>query len=378
MAKAFRGYKDIFDDAKQTAIPLIVRRRCTPHQLVVWVALRALLDLRPGSAFGLRDIGAEARLTATPRIQGWIDDLIQLGFLAIEGYEDVPGFQHPRPIYRIPWKELNENNHQEVERYLIQIGQRPTKPPPADPQQLALELPSTVIEGLQLPVIEGSQSTVINGSQMTVIDRSQHCDRSDTDDCDRSITHGWMDRSGMDGSTARPRKRDRPGRPPAIPPPPAGQPALPAHPRDLWRRACANPTPNHEDQLAALAAEHDASTGNSGWYWVGRAILAATIDGEQPRSPALIRNTLIRWRAEGSYGSDRPRRPATKEPTDGRRSPLRLGPRAGRARPQPARATAHQLGGSPTTGPADLSDDDIAAIENAAAAEARLARERGG
>jgi hypothetical protein len=80
---------------------------------------------------------------------------------------------------------------------------------------------------------------------------------------------------------------------------------LPAHPRDLWRRACAARRPIDDDQLEALASEHDGSTGGHGWYWVGRAILAAALS-EDVRGVAKVRRTMERWRLEDAYGSDAP------------------------------------------------------------------------
>lgn len=181
----------------------------------------------------------------------------------------------------------------------------------------------------------------------------------------------------MDGSTAPSKKRAGPGRPPTIPPqPPAelyaqhpqwaiGGP-LPAHPRDLWANACGAATPAHLDLLAALAAEHDAATDGHGWYWLGRAILAGTTAQASIGHPNYLRNTLIRWRDEDSYGSDRAR-PAKEQP-DGPPRPRAVGSRRGRAPAEAARPTPHLGGGSP---PSDLTDDELAAIEDAAGAEFR-------
>lgn len=136
------------------------------------------------------------------------------------------------------------------------------------------------------------------------------------------------------GGNARARKKESSGRPPderppTIPPPPTPElfalhpqwqasGPLPRHPLDLWRNACPAPTAAHEDKLASLAAEHDASTDGHGWYFVGRAILAGTDTHEQIKRPAYIRNTLLRWKTEDSYGSDKAP-PAKKEPkTNGR------------------------------------------------------------
>jgi hypothetical protein len=97
---------------------------------------------------------------------------------------------------------------------------------------------------------------------------------------------------------------------------------LPAHPFDLWRRACPNRRLIDDDQLAVLASEHDRPTSGFGWYWVGRAILAAALS-EDIHSVAKVRRTLERWRAEDSYGSDAPitRRPAAPRGARGADAP---------------------------------------------------------
>jgi hypothetical protein len=164
-------------------------------------------------------------------------------------------------------------------------------------------------------------------------------------------------------------------RPPAIPRPPcriAAHPGWaiggprPSHPRDLWRNACPAPTAAHEDSLAALAAEHDAATDGHGWYWVGRAILAGTNAQAQLGHPNYIRNTLIRWRAEDSYGSDKAR-PA-KEAPNGSPRPRAVGSRRGRAAAPTAQPAPHLGAGSVAD---DLSNAELDAIEARAAAEFR-------
>ncbi|MBX0328247.1 hypothetical protein K2Z83_11220 [Oscillochloris sp. ZM17-4] len=175
----------------------------------------------------------------------------------------------------------------------------------------------------------------------------------------------------MDGSARAPKKR---GRPSKIPPAPtadvyAAHPTwivggpLPAHPHDLWKNACPAPTAAHADQLAALAAEHDTPTSGNGWYWVGRAILAGLHAQEQLGHPNYLRNLLIRWRAEDSYGSDLPR--SSKETVHARpkRGPRPTGPARGRSRVVSAAPAAHR-GVAPTgaaaPGDADLSPEQIA------------------
>ena len=89
---------------------------------------------------------------------------------------------------------------------------------------------------------------------------------------------------------------------------------LPAHPLDLWRRACSTRRTIDDDQLSLLASEHNRTTGGHGLYWVGRAILAAALS-EDIHSVAKVRRTLERWRSEDSYGSDAPSRRSTSGKT---------------------------------------------------------------
>ena len=62
--------------------------------------------------------------------------------------------------------------------------------------------------------------------------------------------------------------------PPAAP---LGEPALSTHPLALWRDACPRHRPIDARHIQLLAAEHDPPTGGHGLYWVGRAILAASL-----------------------------------------------------------------------------------------------------
>lgn len=89
---------------------------------------------------------------------------------------------------------------------------------------------------------------------------------------------------------------------------PNGEPALPAAPWALWQAARSTPQPLDEAHLCTLAAEHDGSTDGFGAYWLGRAILAASMSdttfASNPRALNLVRAILSRWKREGSYGSD--------------------------------------------------------------------------
>lgn len=75
---------------------------------------------------------------------------------------------------------------------------------------------------------------------------------------------------------------------------------LPHHPFDLWRAASDAPLP--EAHLRALAAEHDVPTQGFGWYWVGRAILAASLK-DKIKYVARVRQVLKTYTRRG-YGAD--------------------------------------------------------------------------
>ncbi|MDP9310941.1 MAG: hypothetical protein M3R24_08625 [Chloroflexota bacterium] len=139
---------------------------------------------------------------------------------------------------------------------------------------------------------------------------------------------------------------------------PSGEPPLPAAPFVLWQTARSALQPLDEAHLCALVAELDGPTEGFGAYWLGRAILAASMTDEgfatNPRALNLVRAILRRWRREGSYGSDTaayltrqehthaaqpPSRPAPKGSYTDRR-PARPAVPAGHAPVRPTRATA--------------------------------------
>ncbi len=138
---------------------------------------------------------------------------------------------------------------------------------------------------------------------------------------------------------------------------PTGEPPLPASPFVLWQTARSRLQPLDEVHLCALVAELDGATDGFGAYWLGRAILAASMTdpgfATNPRALNLVRAILRRWRREGSYGSDTatyqtrqeqhhaagPQRPTPKGPYTDRR-PVRPAVPAGHAAVRPTRATA--------------------------------------
>lgn len=206
MAKSHGFFKDLLDRAVETGVPFVVRRRCNPHQLAVWLAIRFLLDVTERKALGAREIAREAGLTSYPRVCGWIDDLVELGLLEIMGHEEIRGASHDRPIYRIPWERLLDNSLREAEDYLTTIG-RAYRPKPSTPhEQLTLDM-----GGDLLPIGNSSRDrsvtgdgSVIDGSQeplpignRAVIDRSQGVLPMDHRSCDPSVTEGALHGGGV-------------------------------------------------------------------------------------------------------------------------------------------------------------------------------------
>ncbi len=137
-----------------------------------------------------------------------------------------------------------------------------------------------------------------------------------------------------------------------IPVPPLHQPPLPSHPFGLWEAARPNARPMEFKHLEALAVEHDQSTGDHGLYWVGRAILAATISRDV-ESVGVIKTILERLRDEESYGSDAPVRQQRrrKERTDEQGGqPARVVNGRDRYEPATPRSTFTYIGGRPADG----------------------------
>lgn len=305
----YRVLRDVLDLALQTGAPLIVRRRCNPHQLAVWMSIRFLMDTTDREALGSREIAEEAGMASHTRVAGWIDDLITLGLLTVVGSEPIPGMHHNRPIYCIPWKKLFSDSIIEAEKSISGTKKRKRGRPPGR-HELQSAMAFSVHDREQCNTVIDREQSLFTMENSTVHDRSQSTvpDRE----------HGKEGRKevGKEGLMRAPRKaRGRPKSPPpvsATPPPeplappaaPAGAPALSAHPLDLWAQACTDVRPIHAGQLATLAAEHDGATAGHGWYWVGRAILAAALT-EDIRQTSKVRITLDRWRSTESYGSER-------------------------------------------------------------------------
>jgi hypothetical protein len=229
MAKTYRVLDDALGAAVQTGVPLIVRRRCTPHEVAAWTAIRFLLDTTDRSAFGSREIAAEMNTRSYPRVKGWTQALVEADVLEVVGYEEIPNLGEPRAVYRIPWKRIFEASLIEAEKCVAGTNRKRfnTVASSDDFLQLPLDFPVTdrsqesirqesapsVIDRSQGPVTDRSQGPIIhpNGtpsansapvidrsqeedtpeSASSVIDRSQGLLPIDHRPCDRSVT--WMD-----------------------------------------------------------------------------------------------------------------------------------------------------------------------------------------
>lgn len=98
---------------------------------------------------------------------------------------------------------------------------------------------------------------------------------------------------------------------PSPPSPPLGQPNLIEHPHVFLARTFG--TNYHQiDLFVQLANDYDIHTNGYGWYWLGRAIFAATLSAggeDQVRNwIALVRTILRNWHDTASYGAEAPRR----------------------------------------------------------------------
>ncbi len=118
MAKANDKIDEAVEAARETTVPLLIRRRCTPHQQAVWIAISFLLKTHPRADFGLREIKEEAGLSSATRVGVWIDDLVEMGLLFREKPpqkdEREPGGRGNFPLirakYAIPWKNILEQS----------------------------------------------------------------------------------------------------------------------------------------------------------------------------------------------------------------------------------------------------------------------------
>ena len=254
-----------------------------PAKLIcVWLAIRWLMAAFPKRrGFGTRLIARRAGVNQK-YVTRWTGKLIELGLLEQIGEEAFDNLcaGNPRPVYAIPLDRLERESNEIALSVLTRWGDEEQLPPPPSPDQTAFDL--------GLPAAAASR-------------RSDPI-RDHGSDPIRDHREGGMIH-GREGGSPPPAKKS-PGRPASPPPAPPTLPPLTAHPTALWARACGTPRPTDPDQLATLAAAHDAPTGGYGWYWVGRAILAASLDADV-RSLRKVRAILDRWQAEAAYGSDR-------------------------------------------------------------------------
>lgn len=355
--KPYRTINDALGAAIQTGVPLIVRRRCTPYEVAAWIAIRFLLDTTDRRSFGSREIASEMNTSSYPRVKGWIEGLTQADVLEIIGYEQIANLGEPRAIYRIPWKRIFEASLAEAEQCVAGTNRKRLAAIPSGSAFLQLPLEFPVIHGSQSPVTDGSQEPFSDESPTSVIDRSQGLlpmdhrdpdtnripkpsaesppviDRSQDDHggesgapvidgsqallpmdhrpCDPSVTLEGRKEGGKEGRNHARTRESSPG-PLPIPPTPSGEWSLSAHPVDLWQSACPDYRPIDLKHLDALATAHNAPTEGYGLYWVGRAILAASLS-RNIRSIKAVKAVLDRWQREASYGTDTPAYERRKE-----------------------------------------------------------------
>jgi hypothetical protein len=384
MAKPNDKIRQAIKDGRETLVPLSVRRSCKPHQLAVWLAVSFLLETHPRADFGLREIADEAGFESSSKVGQRITELIALGLLIQQKPEQKqPGSRNNFPLirskYEIPWDHILEESLQMAKTYVyhhVRGGNRLT------PSSASVPAEQQSFFNAHDPLWDHEViSQTITAHDPTGDHDGLPHDPTGDHDHDPLWDHHGRDGIGKDsleGKGASPAKKKRPsaGRPPTIPPPPpaelyAQHPGwaiggpLPSHPRDLWRSACPTAAPAHDELLAALAAEHDASTDGHGWYWVGRAILAGITAQDSIGHTNYLRSTLIRWRAEDSYGSDKAR-PAKEAPNGSRPQPV--GSRGRRAAIPTAQPAPHLSAGLPAD---DLSDAELQRIEDEAGEQFR-------
>lgn len=312
----------------QPAVPLVVLERCPSAQhITVWLALRWLKALFPErQGFNSREIAAVARVnrkyvagkrkdkrSADGTQPGWLEDLARLGLLVPAGEITLPGC-NPLKLYDIPLAALEQESAAIAATVLARWGApQPAPQGPADPPADRLPDPLGQCAAPATP-LEDRESDPLGDTLPDPLEGRRK---------DRRIMEG-----GREASTHANEMEDRAAPPqrtpiadtytsissPALPAPPdeiflehqQWQPgAVPSHPLDLWRKACPIARPIDNEHLKALALEHNATSGGYGWYWVGRAILAASLN-ENINSVAKIRRVMMRWRDEDSYGSDAP------------------------------------------------------------------------
>ena len=332
-------------------LPLVVLERTeSKEQLVVWIAVRWLMAAFPHErGFGSRKIAARAKVNQK-YVSRWCEELVGLGLLVPAGEERVRGFAQARPIYTVDLRRLAEQSSAMALEVLLHWGAPLGSAQSVPRDQLSLFSDSKSRIGSDPPEDQTDppedqitdppeDQTDPPGVQITEPLRDQ------TDPPEDQITEPLRDQSWKEGGRKEGgkdlRARAQSGElsseqgPRSVPIAPRGAWPLPCHPLDLWADVAAAQRPSDIRHLTALAAEHDGPTGGYGYYWLGRAMLAASLN-DDIRSIAKLRAVLTRWRDEQSYGSDRAiERPANeqKEQRHGRdASPA--APRGGR-RPRP-------------------------------------------
>jgi hypothetical protein len=292
--------------ALRSETPTIVRGMCTSsQQITVWASIRWLLENFPGEPPSSRDIAIEAKVNQKT-VATTIAQLVKLRLLEIVRYEEYPGRGKlggspvRKPILRIPgW--IERQNQQYTEQYMIQLRAQREKTRTRDHPTKFVD-PKT---DQRLDPFSDQQTAVDPKTDQGVDPKTDQQSQKNT-----YVGREVGREGGIAPTRAEKPEHQGPGTPSpssAPPLPPPSYYTLPAHPLAMWRDACPTARPIDAKHLAALAAEHDASTGGFGWYWVGRAILAASLS-QDARKVTVIKTILDGWRERAAYGSDAPGR----------------------------------------------------------------------
>lgn len=387
--QTYGAIQDLLERMIQTGLPLVVRRRCNPYQQSCWAAMRFLIDTLGEPTFGSRDVAREMNTQSYPRVAKVMAFLVDEGLITLRSTEEIPGGLHERGVYAIPWEYILEESIR-LAKEELGTERRYRRAPLPSPEQIALPFDDPVSTPIEH---DPEASSVLSDSGASNVDESASTIR------DQDILAVQPNEEHLLDPMARPRAPDKGALPPApIPATPsteifAAHPQwkfsgrLLAHPLALWSDSCARPTRMDRHVLALLADQHDGPTQGYGWYWVGIAIVTLAGSGQPIPSARSVKNVLDDWQARDAYGTDRARytakvaaaasssevsAPPDRRNTNGTARPRPRNGDGGRS-PSGYPAAQREPGPAPPGSDsahqpeADLSDDELAAIEHSAA-----------
>ncbi|NCC35309.1 MAG: hypothetical protein EOM24_25350, partial [Chloroflexia bacterium] len=126
----------------RTTQPLIVRWLCQNHKgmIATWTAIHWLIVFYAGKgrcALGVRQIAEQASVGRNELTgpTGYLQRLVDLGLIQIVGYEHIPGFKAPRPIYAVDLADLERKSINLVREHFADIRLSPVRQRPGNPPQ---------------------------------------------------------------------------------------------------------------------------------------------------------------------------------------------------------------------------------------------------